>query len=303
MVIIMKCFYHIDEDGKCAAFWVNKLARHYDGYKKEFVPINYGMDFPFETIQQDEQIYIVDFSILPEQMEQLLKITENVTWIDHHISAIKRYDNFPHNIKGIRYDGIAGCMLTYCYLKHMLKFEHNSGSVDCIPFDILMTEDAPMFTKYIADFDVWKFDYGEDTKAFEMGLQLYEDLSPESPTWKSFYNDDCVCNDTINDGKLLLIYCDNWAKEYCECCGFETEFEGYKCFAMNLAMVSSDHFKSVNEDDYDMFIGFSFNGESWNYGLRSTKVDCSKIAMKYGGGGHKGAAGFSSDKLLVFKRN
>ena len=74
----MKCFYHIDEDGKCAAFWVNKLARHYDGYEKEFIPINYGMDFPFDIIHQDEQIYIVDFSILPEQMEQLLKVTENV---------------------------------------------------------------------------------------------------------------------------------------------------------------------------------------------------------------------------------
>lgn len=298
----MKCFYHIDEDGKCAAFWVNKLAKHYDGYEKEFIPINYGMDFPFDTIHQEEQIYIVDFSILPEQMEQLLKVTENITWIDHHISAIRRYDNFSHAIKGIRYDGIAGCMLTYCYLKHMIKIEQNNGSVTCVPFNITMTEDAPMFTKYIADFDIWKFDYGEDTKAFEMGLQLYENLEPESPTWESFYNDDCVCNDTINDGKLLLIYRDNWAKEYCECCGFETEFEGYKCFAMNLAMISSDHFKSVNEEEYDMFIGFSYNGKSWNYSLRSTKVDCSQIAMKYGGGGHKGAAGFSSDKLLVYKK-
>ena len=51
----MKCFYHIDEDGKCSAFWVNKLARHYDGYEKKFIPINYGVEFPFETIQPDEQ--------------------------------------------------------------------------------------------------------------------------------------------------------------------------------------------------------------------------------------------------------
>ena len=79
-------------------------------------------------------------------------------------------------------------------------------------------------------------------------------------------------------------------------------FEGYKCFAMNLAMISSDHFKSVNEEEYDMFIGFSYNGKSWNYSLRSTKVDCSQIAMKYGGGGHKGASGFSTDEL-IFRNN
>lgn len=298
----MKCFYHIDEDGKCSAFWVNKLARHYDGYEKEFIPINYGMEFPFESIKQNEQVYIVDFSILPEQMEQLLKITENITWIDHHISAINRYDNFSHYIKGIRYDGIAGCMLTYCYLKHMVKIDQNNGSVVCVPFNISMTEDAPMFTKYIADFDVWKFEYGEDTKAFEMGLQLY-DLNPDSiyAIWNGFLTPNDYIhteNTVVQRGKDLLTYRDNWSKEYCENTGFEIEFEGFKCFAMNLAMISSDHFKSVNEEKYDMFIGFSYNGKTWNYSLRSTKVDCSKIAMKYGGGGHKGASGFSTDKLL-----
>ena len=264
------------------------------------------MDFPFDIIHQDEQIYIVDFSILPEQMEQLLKVTENVTWIDHHVSAIKRYDNFPYAIKGIRYDGIAGCMLTYCYLKHMIKLDQNNGSVACVPFDISMTEDAPMFTKYIADFDVWKFDYGEDTKAFEMGLQLY-DLNPVADDKDNIFEAMLILGcevecDVISRGRDLLTYRDNWAKEYCECCGFETEFEGYKCFAMNLAMISSDHFKSVNEEEYDMFIGFSYNGKSWNYSLRSTKVDCSQIAMKYGGGGHKGASGFSTDEL-IFKNN
>lgn len=67
----------------------------------------------------------------------------------------------------------------------------------------------------------------------------------------------------------------------------------------NMAMAGSDNFTSVDQDKYDMFIGFSFNGKRWTYGLRSTKVNCSEIAMKYGGGGHPGAAGFSSDDLLL----
>jgi oligoribonuclease NrnB/cAMP/cGMP phosphodiesterase (DHH superfamily) len=294
----LKCFYHTDEDGKCSAFWVKELAKHYDNYDIEFIPINYGMDFPFDSIRENEQVYIVDYSIFPNEMEKLLEITKDVTWIDHHISAINRYNTpeFSHlHIKGLRYDGIAGCMLTYCYLKHMVKVEQKNGSIVCTPFDISMTEDAPMFTTYIADFDVWKFEY-EPTKAFEMGLQLY-DLDPNSRVWKSFYYESEIQN-IIKDGYLLLDYRDKWSKEYCECTGFDVEFEGYKCFAVNLAMISSDNFKSINEEDYDMFIGFSYNGRSWNYSLRSTKVDCSKIAMKYGGGGHKGASGFSSDRLL-----
>lgn len=297
----MKCFYHgADEDGKLSAFLVKKLARHYDGYEKEFIPINYGMDFPFETIIPGEQIFIVDYSIFPDEMNRLLEITSDVIWLDHHISAIKRYEdaNFDVNrIKGLRYDGIAACMLTWCYLTFIYKFGFFTGT----KFNESMTEHAPWFVKYVSDFDVWKFKYGRDTKCFEMGLQIC-DLEPTSDRTNIFER---LMNEILSEEKIidlgedLLIYRDNWAKEYCEHVGFETEFEGYKCFAMNLAMISSDHFQSVDADKYDMFIGFSFNGKAWNYSLRSTKVDCSQIAMKYGGGGHKGAAGFSVDSLLL----
>lgn len=294
----MKCFYHCDEDGKAAAYWVKKLASHYDGYEKEFISINYGKEFPFDSIKPEEQVFIVDYSIFPEEMERLLEITDDVTWIDHHVSAIKRYENFKHNIRGIRYDGIAGCMLTYCYLKHMT----NCGLGEVRPFDVSMTSSAPWFTKYIADFDVWKFEYGDDTRAFEMGLQLY-DLDPNSR--KNIFDELSNLDGYIYEshiielGEDLLLYRDKWAKDYCDHVGFECEFEGLKCFAMNLAMAGSEYFKSVDQDKYDMFIGFSFNGRSWNYSLRSTRIDCSQIAMKYGGGGHKGAAGFNSNELLI----
>lgn len=302
----MKCFYHIDEDGKCAGFWVNELARHYDGYEKEFIPINYGMEFPFESIHPNEQIFIVDYSILPEEMDRLLEITEDVTWIDHHQSAIKRYENYPRDIKGLRYDGIAGCMLTYCYFKHMVIFQHDNGNVAAIPFNELMIQDAPMFTKYVADFDVWKFEYGDTTRKFEMGLQLYytePDCDAGDNVWKAMlrYGWELV-DEIISKGEDLITYRDNWAKEYCESKGFETEFCGYKCFAMNLGLCGSPEFKSVDDGTYDMFIGFCFDGEKWSYSLRSENVNVAEIAMMYGGGGHPGAAGFSSDELLLKKK-
>ena len=33
--------------------------------------------------------------------------------------------------------------------------------------------------------------------------------------------------------------------------------------------------------------------------LRSTKIGCAELAAKFGGGGHKGAAGCSSETLLL----
>lgn len=297
----MKVFYHVDNDGKCAGFWVKQLAQHYDNYPLEFYKINYGMDFPFDEIQPNEQVYIVDYSIFPEEMDKLLEITQDVVWIDHHQSAIKRYEGYAKDIRGIRLDGIAGCMLTYCFLKYMT----NGGIGEIVNnFNISMTQKAPMFTRLVADYDVWTFEYGLQTRQFSSGFQLYEN-EPENEIWEELLNDsdemllDYICK----SGADIIQYRVKWAAEYCATKGFDATLDGFKCFAINLAMVSSDDFDSIDSENYDMFVGFSYDGKAWTYSLRSTKIDVSKIAMNYGGGGHAGAAGFSSEELLLIPQN
>lgn len=293
----MKCFYHIDDDGKCAAFWIYLSAGLYDGYENEtkFIPINYGMEFPFEEIQPNEQVYIVDYSIMPEEMRKLLEITKDVTWIDHHKSAIERYSDFEIPIRGIRYDGVAGCMLTYCWLHHMT----DRGIGEPKDFDLSMVDDAPMFTKYIADYDVWTFEYGDNTRYFHMGFDAY-DKNPENDIWYNLLAENTE-QKYIEEGKVIIKYRDSFAKEYCESKGFETEFEGYRVYAMNIGLAGSDWFKSVDDGSYDILMPFSYNGKykTWSYSMYSKTVDVSVIAKKYGGGGHKGASGFSTDELIL----
>jgi nanoRNase/pAp phosphatase (c-di-AMP/oligoRNAs hydrolase) len=56
------------------------------------------------------------------------------------------------------------------------------------------------------------------------------------------------------------------------------------------------------EEDYDIMIPFSFNGEEWNVSLYTKKdIDVGKIAIKYGGGGHAKAAGFRCKELPFSK--
>lgn len=294
----MKVFYHVDNDGKCAAYWVKHFVNNNDGYETEYIKINYGMEFPLEKINVDEIVYIVDYSILPEEMDKLFEITKNVTWIDHHISAIERYKGYNKKIRGLRYDGIAGCMLTYCYLKHMTN--HGLGEIK--PFDKSMVEDAPMFTKLIADYDVWAFIYGDTTRAFQKGFELFKN-EPLDEVWEALFDCDNNVEFITSRGYTIIEYRKNMMAEYCKAKGFEAELDGHKCFAVNMAMISSDDFVIDNVDDYDILVGFSFDGESWNYSLRSTKIDCSKVAMKYGGGGHKGAAGFNNSNFVLRKNN
>jgi len=301
----MKIFYHMDNDGKCAGFWVYQMVNP-DQYGKECIPINYDISFPFEKINPNEKVYIVDYSIFPEEMDKLLGITPNVTWIDHHKTAIERYKDYDKEIRGIRYDGIAGCMLTYCYLTFMT----DSGDGNINPFELSMTKYAPMFTKLIADYDVWAFKYGDQTREFEKGLMLYLH-DPNDEIWKNLYEEHYldkerrnvhflqIVNMIIKQGRTIIDYRKSLMETYCKSKGFEAMLDGHKCFAVNMAMMSSDDFIIDNSDEYDLFVGFSFNGKTWNYSLRSTKIDCSEIAKKYGGGGHVGAAGCNTKDFIL----
>ena len=104
-------------------------------------------------------------------------------------------------------------------------------------------------------------------------------------------------NDTFLRGQAMRI------REYCEEKGFEGELDGHSFFALNLAKIDSHDFDSIDASKYDMLIGFSFNGKEWAYSLRSTTIDCSEVAMKYGGGGHKGASGFSTKELILHQKD
>lgn len=289
----MKCFYHNDSDGRCTGFWVALSIglNDYGKYKPQFVEIDYRIKFPIDTIRKNEQIYIVDFSISPDEMRELLKITKDVTWIDHHKTAIEKYADFEHPIRGIRYDGIAGCMLTYCYIHHMTS--RGEGSIK--PFELSMTEDAPMFTKLIADWDVWKFDFGDDTRNFQSAFNAY-DFNPNSEKWDLFLSRNGYEKEMIEQGKTMTKFRDNWARNYMDL-GFETIFEGHKCYAVNLGFCNSEYFKSLPEGKYDILMPFVFDGNIYKVSVYSKTVDVSQIALKYGGGGHKAAAGFQVKEL------
>ena len=67
----MKCFYHgSDLDGKCSG----AIVRSVYGEDCEYIPYYYG-DFPFESIEKNEPVILVDCSC---DFEKLLGITEYI---------------------------------------------------------------------------------------------------------------------------------------------------------------------------------------------------------------------------------
>ncbi len=84
-------------------------------------------------------------------------------------------------------------------------------------------------------------------------------------------------------------------------CGFTVAFEGLTFLACNAARYNSLLFTAGLKPEHDACLGFNWDGKQWRVSLYHAPGkehhDLSKIAVKYGGGGHRGACGFQCDKL------
>ncbi len=270
----MKIIYHNDADGKCAAHVIaDKFHHNLENNKDDYIEVNYGMEFPFDVIKKDEKVFIVDYSIETEEMDKLLTITSNVFWIDHHITAIEKYENYPYKIRGLRKIDYSGCVLTYLYLNKV-----SYGQV-------------PMPIRYIGDRDTWQWKFGEETKLFCSGAELY-DLHPLSPDWDILFNN---ISNVKKDGAIVEQYKTQRNKEYVKSFAYHTVFEGYEALVVNIGHVGSEIFDSLEKKP--LLIMYVYDGIEYKVSLRSETLDVSKIALKYGGGGHPGASGFECQEI------
>jgi oligoribonuclease NrnB/cAMP/cGMP phosphodiesterase (DHH superfamily) len=274
-------------DGICAAAIVYDYYIRHDyclgGVKfkvdeYEFIPMNYKDEFPFDKITQDELVVIVDFSLQKEgDFQKLLDKTRNVIWIDHHISAINKHPDINAVLKGIRRDGTAGCELAWEYF------------YPSVP--------VPEIVELIGDYDVWAFKYGDRTNYLQTGIRLYN-TNPEDDNWISWLSRKHDISLLIREGEIALQYRDNYYADLIKSWSFFTVFEGYKAIACNAGSVSSQLFDSVQEE-YDLMMPFVFDGKQWTVSIYTKRddIDCSRLAEKYGGGGHRKASGFQVEEL------
>jgi oligoribonuclease NrnB/cAMP/cGMP phosphodiesterase (DHH superfamily) len=271
----MKIFYHNDADGKCAAnVIVRALGHTYTDDKDKYIEMDYEREFPFDIIKKDEPVYILDYSIQPDEMARLLGITKDVVWVDHHKTAIAKYDESSidvDKIDGIRRDGTAGCELTHEYL---------------------VGGEVPEAIKYIGDRDTWTWKYKPLTEYFFSGSEIFE-LHPLSTDWDILINEP---EEVLKNGRVIMSYKAQHNKTYLNAFGYVAEFEGYLADVINVGQVDSKIFDSLRLKNRLQIMYVSI-GYSYKVSLRSESIDVSELALRYGGGGHAGAAGLQVDHI------
>ncbi len=279
-------------------------SRDLDGYtsgaiiKRKYpdaklIGFDYGQELQLDSEDVGKPIIMSDVSM---KMPQMLKLAETskwqLTWVDHHISAIKEYKEFVGDgetfCKAVLDNTISACEGTWKYL--------------------FPNEPMPRAILLLGEYDTWRKQdlkrWENEILPFQYGMRMICNSPETFPTYLFNNNEEDII-EIIKAGNTILKYQTQVNESACKA-AFEYEFEGLRCICLNGGGFSSDVFKSVyDENKHDAMMPFKYDGKDkqWILSLYGTKdIDLSLVAKKWGGGGHKSACGFQvKDITTVFK--
>lgn len=297
----MKCFTHIDLDGHCSGAIVAYFTENYN--PEDYFYVNYNDPLPLDKVKDGEVVYFTDYSFTEKTLwvlEELQKRGCIIVWCDHHTSSINLQKKHPelYHINGIRSEEHSGAVLTWQYFNMYYVPEHNL-------YQYVTYEQCPEFVKLVSDYDCWHFTFGEKTDWFKLGVESCENWTALSPLWSNLIVEfegrslakRGVLEKIVNNGKVIKSYVTSKNTEYRNSYSYVTEIKGLKCLAVNYKTNSWIFGNKYGK--YPIHMVWVFDGKGYSYSIYSNHpdVNCSEIAESYGGGGHKGAAGFYLDHM------
>ena len=255
--------YHANcTDGFGAAYAAWKCL----GNKAEYLAAKHGDPPPDVT---GKSVAILDFSYDNATTKSMIEQSEDLIIIDHHKSAVVEL----HDISNAVFD------MTQSGAKLAWNFFHPG-------------KEAPRFINYIEDRDLWKWElpYSKEfSAAFDMVPFDFEEFSK--------FEDDSVFDDAVKRGSYILAYSKTVIKKVCEN-AVERDYDGKKVLIVNASHWMSEIGSNLSPNcDFAIIWHYDHESCSTKVSLRSfhDHVDVSEVAKRYGGGGHKKAAGFTLD--------
>lgn len=257
-----------------------------------------GWNFCDNKIQMelDTQYYVLD---LPPECLDANIVGSNrlnqIIWIDHHKTSIEKW---PASIPGYRIDGVAACRLAWQYFTLAPCGMPTPTKDDYIQRRVF----EPYAVQLAGEYDIWD-KRNPDTDTFQYGLRT-ADLDV---CWELLLGTDAlnkkVAEEIVASGRLSQRYAVQENESLVRSRSFIIEWNDLKFLSINTARCNSLTFsaKDIPETGHDALLGFYHNGKCWTVSLyharHRTDLDLSEIAKKHGGGGHRGACGFTCNQL------
>jgi oligoribonuclease NrnB/cAMP/cGMP phosphodiesterase (DHH superfamily) len=237
------------------------------GDEAEYIPAHYGSEPPDVTVRD---VYVVDFSYPRETLLEMATAA-SLRVLDHHKTA--RAD-----LEG----------LDFC------TFDMGRSGAG-LAWDELCGGPRPPLVDYVEDRDLWQWRI-EDSKAVSAYIATVE---------RTFENWDklsheirCSLSDVVSRGEVAL----RVVEQYVESQRYRSRtatIGGHIVPCINTTFATSELVGALAESAKFAAGWFQRDDGMFIYSLRSRgDFDVSEIAHRYGGGGHKNAAGFQSEVLL-----
>jgi len=262
-------FYHADCTDGFTAAWV---AHKKFGNKADYISCFHENEPPKI---KGRDIYMLDMTFPKPITERLMKDNKRVTAIDHHIS-VKSITLSTH--KPLYALNHSGCVLAWKYF--------------------FSNKPIPTFLLSIEDVDLWNHKVKGSAD-----LYSYLDLLDfKFNVWTKVISDfaNLIKRKKILEmGKLISLHQEKMRDKKIEDNARLVKLDGYVVYAINNTGDSSfmgaklcrmrPPFAIIWRQKKDGRVTVSLRGVG--------NIDCSKIAAKYGGGGHKHSAAFRLDSL------
>lgn len=271
------CIYH----GSCAdgfgAAWAVRSAL---GEAVEFYPGVYQKPPPDVT---GKRVVMVDFSYKRPALEQMARDAQSILILDHHKSAAEDLAGLPQPPSDL--PDMRGWLPDAGVYAH---FDMGRSGAR-MAWDHFHAAPPPRLIEHIEDRDLWRFAL-PGTREIQANVFSYP---YDFAVWDTLMAADV--STLMAGGEAIERKHHKDVAELVALCQRRMVIGGYN------VPVASLPYTMVSDAAHLMARGEPFAGCYWDtaegriFGLRSSDggIDVSKIAVAYGGGGHRNAAGFS----------
>ncbi|MDI1231785.1 MAG: DHH family phosphoesterase [Methylobacter sp.] len=244
------------------------------GSQVRYIPASHGDTIP--DFEQGAILYILDFSYPPQLLVDAAAKAGQIILIDHHITAMEQCDDFfksqplPENLS-VNFDmSRSGCVLTWQYF--------------------FPDREPPQILLHIEDRDIWHFKL-DGTR--EITTALFERMPI------NFAEIGAIdLAELLAVGRIQLAQFTGMVNRLAKSAHSVT-VAGRVGLAVNApSLFSSDLGHVLAEKSGTFGMTYQYNGrkQQWHFSLRSIgDYDVGHLALSFGGGGHKNAAGFVMD--------
>lgn len=257
--------------------------------RTDYVPMAYGGKLPDIT---GKNVLMVDWSMKRDATVEAAKVAKSIVVLDHHKTAetelkdwCAEYDIAELYVTADSIGPLNGGAIVAVF--DMEKSGARLAWEFCFP-----GVEVPMMLQYIEDRDLWrqppKF---AETWAFTKALSSYPQ---DFQTWDYIADDPARF---VHDGEVILQYHDKMVTDACQNAQM-VNIAGHTVPVVNVPYFLGSDSAALLQKMYPdaAFAAYYFRrGDGltqWGVRGGDDKIDVSEIAKKFGGGGHRNAAGF-----------